>query len=98
MKPASDLYGRARRGSVRYVQPKARANSQLASLETRYDSDNALTIMATKGMTPILADSPESRRYNRIKRWLGVADFAIGSGLLVVLLAVASKHGFSWHV
>ncbi|MGO9865111.1 MAG: M48 family metallopeptidase [Terriglobales bacterium] len=33
------------------------------------------------------ADSPESRRYNRIKRWLGVADFAIGFALLVVLLA-----------
>src|ERR1022692_1833427 len=36
---------------------------------------------------PVLADSPESRRYNRIKRWLGVADFAIGLGLLIVLLA-----------
>ncbi|MGA7291651.1 MAG: M48 family metallopeptidase, partial [Terriglobales bacterium] len=34
-----------------------------------------------------LADSPESRRYNRTKRWLGVADFVIGFGLLVVLLA-----------
>ena len=43
--------------------------------------------MATKEATPILADSPESRRYNRIKRWLGVADFAIGFALLVVLLA-----------
>src|SRR5260370_39660461 len=43
--------------------------------------------MATKETTPVLADSPESRRYNRIKRWLGVADFAIGFGLLVVLLA-----------
>ncbi len=32
------------------------------------------------------ADSPESRRYNRIKRWLGVADFAVGFGMLVVLL------------
>src|ERR1039458_561173 len=37
--------------------------------------------------TPVLADSPESRRYNRIKRWLGVADFAIGLGVLIVLLA-----------
>jgi STE24 endopeptidase len=33
------------------------------------------------------ADSAESRRYNRIKRWLGVVDFAVGFGLLVVLLA-----------
>ena len=35
----------------------------------------------------VVADSPESRRYNRTKRWLGVADFAVGFGLLVVLLA-----------
>ena len=44
-------------------------------------------MVATTSTTPILADSPESRRYNRIKRWLGVGDFAIGFGLLVVLLA-----------
>ena len=44
-------------------------------------------MMATKEMAPVLADSPESRRYNRTKRWLGLADFAIGFGLLVVLLA-----------
>ncbi len=42
--------------------------------------------MATQEITPVLTDSPESRRYNRIKRWLGIADFAIGFGLLVVLL------------
>ena len=35
---------------------------------------------------PDAVDSPESRRYNRIKRWLSVADFAVGFGLLVVLL------------
>jgi STE24 endopeptidase len=34
----------------------------------------------------VLVDSPESRRYNRIKRWLGIADFGIGLGLLIVLL------------
>jgi STE24 endopeptidase len=43
--------------------------------------------MATKETTPVPVDSPESRRYNRIKRWLGLADLAIGFGLLVVLLA-----------
>src|SRR5258708_1314777 len=31
-------------------------------------------------------DSPEARRYNRIHRWLGFADFAIGSAFLIVLL------------
>jgi STE24 endopeptidase len=37
---------------------------------------------------PILnqADSPEAQRYNRIRRWLGMADFAIGLGFLVLLL------------
>jgi STE24 endopeptidase len=37
--------------------------------------------------TAVLTDSPESRRYNRVKRWLGVADFAVGLALLLVLLA-----------
>src|SRR5882724_6347416 len=37
--------------------------------------------------TPISVDSPESRSYNRIKRWLGVADFGLGLLLLVLLLA-----------
>jgi STE24 endopeptidase len=32
------------------------------------------------------ADSPEARRYNRIHRWLGLADFVVGSAFLVVLL------------
>lgn len=32
-------------------------------------------------------DSPEARHYNRIQRWLSVADFAIGASLLIVLLA-----------
>ena len=27
---------------------------------------------------PVQSDSPEARRYNRIRRWLGIADFAIG--------------------
>ncbi len=37
--------------------------------------------------TPTPSDSPEARRYNRVRRWLGVADFALGLGLLLVLLA-----------
>src|SRR5215831_2799051 len=32
------------------------------------------------------ADSPEARRYNRIKRWLGITDFVIGFVFLLVLL------------
>jgi len=37
--------------------------------------------------TTVSTDSPESRRYNRVKRWLGIADFGVGLGLLIVLLA-----------
>ena len=32
-------------------------------------------------------DSPEARRYNKTRRWLGIADFVIGSAFLIVLLA-----------
>ena len=32
------------------------------------------------------SDSPEARRYNRIRRWLGVTDFVVGFALLIVLL------------
>ena len=35
---------------------------------------------------PVQADSPEARRYNSIRRWLGIADFIIGFAFLVVLL------------
>src|SRR3954469_15934086 len=37
--------------------------------------------------TPATADSPEARRYNRIRRWLGITDFAVGLVFLIVLLA-----------
>ena len=36
---------------------------------------------------PAPTDSPEARRYNRIRRWLGIADFLLGLILLIVLLA-----------
>ncbi len=32
-------------------------------------------------------DTPEARRYNRIHRWLGIADALLGFAMLVVLLA-----------
>lgn len=31
-------------------------------------------------------DSPEARHYNRIRRWLGIADFILGLAFLIVLL------------
>jgi len=35
---------------------------------------------------PAQPDSPEARRYNRIRRWLGVTDFVVGFVFLIVLL------------
>jgi STE24 endopeptidase len=34
----------------------------------------------------VQADTPEARRYNRIRRWLGIADFGIGFAFLIILL------------
>ncbi len=39
------------------------------------------------------ADSPEVRRYNRIRRWLGIADFVLGFVFLIVLLATRWSDG-----
>jgi STE24 endopeptidase len=35
----------------------------------------------------IISDTPEARQYNRIQRWLEIADFALGLAFLLVLLA-----------
>jgi STE24 endopeptidase len=40
--------------------------------------------MATSIVAP--PDSPEARQYNRIRRWLGIGEFALGLALLLVLL------------
>jgi STE24 endopeptidase len=39
-------------------------------------------------LLPGQADTPEARRYNRIRRWLGIADFAVGLAFLIVLLVM----------
>jgi STE24 endopeptidase len=46
--------------------------------------------------TERLPDTPEARRYNRIKRYLSVADFLIGLGFLLVLLFARTRGGFRW--
>ncbi len=43
-----------------------------------------MTFAGTPSSDPV--DSPEARRYNRIHRWLGIADFVIGAAFLIVLL------------
>jgi STE24 endopeptidase len=40
--------------------------------------------MATSTVAPL--DSPEARKYNRIRRWLGMGEFALGLAFLLVLL------------
>ncbi len=35
---------------------------------------------------PVQSDSPKARRYNLIRRWLGIGDFVIGFVFLIVLL------------
>src|ERR1700758_864407 len=37
-------------------------------------------------------DSPEARKYNRIRRWLGMGEFAVGLALLLVLLLTGWTH------
>src|ERR1700676_4455639 len=39
----------------------------------------------------IPTDSPEARQYNRIRRWLGVADFVLGLLLSLVVLAAGGN-------
>ena len=43
-------------------------------------------MMSFAETSPAPADSPEARRYNRIHRWLGIADFILGLGLLLLVL------------
>jgi STE24 endopeptidase len=40
-----------------------------------------------QAMATVPADSPQTRHYNRIRRWLEMGDFALGLVLLCVLLA-----------
>ncbi|HZD32512.1 MAG TPA: M48 family metallopeptidase [Candidatus Angelobacter sp.] len=50
---------------------------------------------------PQSGDSPEARRYNRIKRWLGMTDAVIGFLLLVALLVTgwtARLRDWSYHL
>lgn len=42
----------------------------------------------TAAGTVVPPDSPESRKYNRIRRWLGIAEFVLGLALLLALLLV----------
>ncbi len=43
-----------------------------------------MTFAGSKPPTP--DDSPEARRYNRIRRWLGITDFVVGTVFLILLM------------
>src|SRR6266705_6195512 len=43
-------------------------------------------MVSAAATVPVPTDSPAARRYNRVRRWLGVADFVLGLALMVVLL------------
>ena len=55
-------------------------------------ADDPILIQATSVQqspvqpSPVQEDSPEAQRYNRIRRWLGIADFVVGFVFLIVLL------------
>jgi len=49
----------------------------------------------------VSTDSPETRRYNRIRRWLGISDFLVGFAFLVVLLVTGwsgSLRDIAWRM
>ena len=48
---------------------------------------------STPAPPTVAADSPETRRYNSIRRWLGIADSLLGLLLLLVLLATGWTRG-----
>ncbi len=52
--------------------------------------------MTTAVQTEPQADTPEARRYNRIRRWLTVGDTAIGVVFLCVLLFAKTARGSRW--
>jgi STE24 endopeptidase len=47
----------------------------------------------TEDFNPVQTDSPEAHRYNSIRRWLGVADFAVGFVFLMILLVTRWSDG-----
>jgi len=50
--------------------------------------DNLYKAMnSAEDTTTLAGDSPAARRYNRMRRWLGISDFIVGLVFLVVLLA-----------
>ena len=74
----------------RFILPDTALLSSLLSVQSPSLGDNqslvfAMTLAVENSTTS--ADTPEARRYNRIRRWLGIADAVLGFLLLVVLLA-----------
>jgi STE24 endopeptidase len=64
-----------------------RGNRRVTARSTADTIFSILSMSVTSPTVPSSTDSPESRRYNRIKRWLGVSDFVLGLIFVLVLLA-----------
>src|ERR1700745_3466172 len=59
----------------------------LIIFEAKFFLGNTVTRMRfAEEESTIAADTPEARRYNRIRRWLEISDFALGFVFLVALL------------
>src|SRR5438445_5283031 len=74
----------------RFILPDTALLRSLLTVQSPALGDNqslvfAMTLAVENSTTS--ADTPEARRYNRIRRWLGIADAVLGFLLLVVLLA-----------
>jgi len=54
--------------------------------DPRPPCDTGCIRMIPEPIHPAPEDTPEARRYNRIRRWIGVSDFLIGLAFLIVLL------------
>jgi STE24 endopeptidase len=52
-----------------------------------YECDILISLMTLETTSPPAPnDSPEARRYNRIRRWLSLTDFVLGAAFLLLLL------------
>ena len=65
----------------------------MSSTPTNIEPPPDLRVNSTRTVVVSPADSPNARRYNRIRRWLGIADFVFGLSLVVALLATNWNRG-----
>lgn len=62
------------------------SGAKIAVLRGLTDGQGSAKILMSLPSGNSQPDTPEARRYNQIKRWLGLVDLVLGIGFLVVLL------------